>query len=142
MLKSLLQGGLSVVSATLADYRRLSIQLVKLEAATCYLQGVRVARRSTIGLLQLGFLMGLIGAGLLLIHAGLFIVLPWSLPAKALLAVALGLAYIIVGAIALRVALAEKTWLEKSGALAALKDDEKMMGSEKMMEMMGSTLKC
>jgi uncharacterized membrane protein len=122
MLKSLLQCGLSAVLATLADYRRLSIQVVKLEAATCYLRGVRVARESTIGLVRLGLVLGLMGTGLLLVHAGLFIVLPWSLPAKALLAVALGLVYIIVGAIALRVALAEKTWLEKSGALAVLKD--------------------
>jgi hypothetical protein len=122
MLKALLQGGLSVVSATLADYRRLSIQVVKLEAAACYLRGVRVARASTIGLVLLGLVLGLMGTGLLLVHAGLFIVLPWSLPEKALLAVALGLVYVIAGAIALRVALAEKTWLQKSGALTVLDD--------------------
>ena len=122
MLKALLQGGLLVVSAAVADYRRLCVQAVKLEAAACYLRGVRVARGSAIGLVLLGLLICLIGTGLLLVHVGLFIVLPWSLPAKALLAVSLGLVYVIVGWIALRVALAEKTWLQKSGAMAVLKD--------------------
>ena len=104
------------------NYRRLSVQLLKIEAAKAYVHGVQVARLSALGLLGLGLVIGLICVGLLLLHAGLFILLPWPLHAKAALGVVLGLSYVVIGCVALRAALAEKTWMEKSGAAAMVAD--------------------
>jgi hypothetical protein len=123
MLKNLLKGILSAIALKVLDnYRRLSLQLLKIEAAKCYLRGVQIARLSALGLLGMGLLISLIGVGALLFHAGLFILLPWTAEAKAVLGMALGLVYVVTGGIALRAAMDEKAWMEKSGAADMLKD--------------------
>lgn len=117
MFKHLIKGFLAGMTIKLLDnYRRVSIQLLSIEAVKGYLHGVRVARLSALGLMSMGLVIGLICLGALLLHAGLFILLPWSMEAKAVLGMALGLAYMITGGIVLRAAMAEKTWMEKSGA--------------------------
>ena len=51
MFKYLIKGFLSSIAAKLLDnYKRLSIQLLKIEAAKSYLHGVQLARMSAIGL--------------------------------------------------------------------------------------------
>jgi hypothetical protein len=123
MLKKLIMGILSALAVKLLDnYRHLSVQLLKIEATKAYLLGVRMARFSALSLMGLGLLIGLIFVGALLVHTGLFILLPWSVEAKAILGICLGLAYIAIGGIALRVAFDEKTWIIKSGADKMLKD--------------------
>ena len=59
-------------------------------------------------------------AGILLVHAGLFILLPWTLEAKAVLGMALGLAYVLIGIVVLRAAMDERMWMEKSGVAGML----------------------
>jgi len=66
--------------------------------------------------------IGLICIGFLLIHVALFILLPWTIEAKAKLGLGLGLAYMVIGGVALKVALDERTWMEKSGAAKMLQD--------------------
>lgn len=123
MFKSLLNGILSAVAVKLLDnYRHLSIQLLKIETAKAYLHGVQMARTSAIGLMWMGLVIALIGAGAVLLHVGLFIILPWTLEAKALLGMVLGLIYMVGGGLALRAAMDEKTWIIKSGADELLKD--------------------
>ena len=123
MIKCLLRGILSSIAVKmLADYRYLSIRLLKIEAAKSYLNGVRMARLSAIGLIRAGFMIGLILLGALLFHAGLFILLPWTLKAKALLGVCLGLVYAACGIVMLRAVTDEKVWMEKSGAAKMLED--------------------
>jgi hypothetical protein len=117
MFKHLLKGLLAGMAVTLLDnYRRLSVHLLKIEAARFYLHGVQLARLSTLGLLRIGLVIGLICVGVLIFHTGLFILLPWSVAAKAVLGMVLGLAYVIGGSLALHTAMDEKTWMEKSGA--------------------------
>ena len=70
----------------------------------------------------MGFAIALICLGILLLHAGLFLLLPWSVTAKAVLGMALGLAYLIIGGAILQAAFNEKTWMDKSGAVEMLKD--------------------
>ena len=106
----------------LVSYRRLSLQLLKMEAAKWYLQGVQIARFSAIGLMWMGLGIALVFVGVLLLHAGLFILLPWTLEAKAVLGVVLGLAYVVIGGIALRAAMDERAWMEKSGAAEMLEE--------------------
>ena len=123
MLKDLLRGLLASVAVKLFDlYRRLSLQLLKIEATKCYLRGVQMVRLSVLGLLGLGLVIGLIFVGVLLVHAALFILLPWSLTAKAVLGLCLGVVYVVMGIGVLRVALSERLWMEKSGATKMLKE--------------------
>jgi hypothetical protein len=81
---------------------------------------VKVARLSAIGLLGMGLTIGLICVGLLLLHAGLFVLLPWSVRTKARVGMILGIVYVAIGCIVLRTAMDEKTWMEKSGAAGML----------------------
>jgi hypothetical protein len=116
MLKHLLKGlAAGAAFARIEKCQRLSTQLLRIEAAKLYLQGIRVARLSVAGALVLGLLLGLIGLGVLLVHAGLFYLLPWSLKTKALLGIALGVVYAAAAGCALWSVMAEKTWIEKSG---------------------------
>jgi len=122
MLNYLLRGVLATVAVTVLDrYRQLSGDLLRVETAKGYLHGVRLARRSAIGLVKMGLLTGLICLGALLVHAGLFFLLPWGVKAKALIGLALGAAYMAAGLLALRAAMAERTWVETSGAADLLK---------------------
>lgn len=123
MFKNLFNGMLSAIVIKLLDnYRNLSIQLLKIEAAKGYLRGVQMARMSTIGLMWMGIMIGLICVGAVLFHVGLFVLLPWSVEAKAVLGMVLGLVYVAVGAIVLRAAMDEKVWMKKSGAAEMLDD--------------------
>ena len=123
MIKCLFKGILSSIAVRLlADYRNLSVRLLKIEAAKSYLNGVRLARLSAIGLIQAGLMIGLVLLGAFLFHVGLFILLPWTLKAKALLGVCLGLIYVVCGVVMLRAITDEKIWMEKSGATQMLAD--------------------
>jgi hypothetical protein len=121
MFKYLTKGLLAGIAIKLLDNcRYLSVQVLKIEAAKCYLHGVRMARLSAIGLMQMGLVISLIGVGVLLFHAGLFILLPWTAETKAVLGMFLGLAYVAIGCVALHAALVEKTWMGKSGVAEML----------------------
>jgi hypothetical protein len=123
MFKYLTKGLLAGIAVKLLDNcRQLSIQVLKIEAAQCYLHGVRMARLSAIGLMQMGLVIGLIVVGALLFHAGLFILLPWTVEVKAVLGMFLGLAYVAIGWVVLHAAMNEKTWMEKSGAAEMLEE--------------------
>jgi hypothetical protein len=123
MFQYLLKGILAGLAIKLLNnYRQLSLQLLKIEAAKGYLQGVQMARLSAIGLLRMGLFIALIGVGVLLLHAGLFILLPWSVAARAVLGMCLGLAYVVIGCVALHAAMSEKSWMQKSGAADMLAD--------------------
>ena len=111
-----------IVIKLLNNYRQLSLQLVKIEMAKCYLHGVRLAQQSAFGLLKLVLEIGLIAIGTLLVHASLFILLPGSLETKALFGMVLGAVYLLIGVLTLRTSMKEKTWMEQSGALTMLND--------------------
>lgn len=123
MIKKLLKGMLSSIAVgVMADYRRLSVQLLKAEAAKSYLQVVRTARMLTICRIQVALTIALILLGALLFHVGLFILLPWTLKAKAILGMGLGLGYVIWGVVQLRTITDEALWVEKSGVAKMLAD--------------------
>ncbi len=123
MIRCLFRGIVSALAVkVLANYRHLSIQLLRIEAAKSYLHGVQMARLSAISLIRTVFMIGLVCLGVLLFHAGLFILLPWTVKAKALLGVCLGTAYAVCGCAMLRTAMNEKTWMEKSGAAKMLEE--------------------
>ena len=121
MVNYLLKDILAAVAVKVLDnYRHLSVQLLRIETAKSYLCGIRTARLSAMGIMLLQLVIALICLGALLFHIGLFFLLPWSMKAKAVLGMVLGLAYVATGIIVLRKALDEKTWIEKSGAAKML----------------------
>lgn len=123
MSKHLIKGVLSAVVAELLDnYRRLSVQRLRIEVAKSYVHGVSMVRTSTIGLLLAGFAVGLICVGVILFHAALFVLLPWSAGVKAVIGLVLGFIYAAIGAAALFAAMDEGVWMRKSGA-ARMVDD-------------------
>ena len=123
MFKDLLKGILSAIAIKMLDnYRHLTIQLLKIEAAKSYLHGVKMARLSALGLMGMGLVIGLICLGAVLFHVGIFVLLPWSVEAKAVLGIVLGLVYVAIGVFVLRAAMDERAWIKKSGA-AEMMDD-------------------
>jgi hypothetical protein len=123
MFKYLTKGLLAGIAIHLLDNcRHLSVQVLKVEVAKCYLHGVQMARLSAIGLMRMGLVIVLSGVGVLLFHAGLFILLPWTVETKAVLSMFLGLAYVAVGCVALHAAMDEETWMEKSGVAEMLEE--------------------
>jgi hypothetical protein len=117
MFKNLIKGLLAGIGLKLLDdYRRVSLQLLKIEAAKCYMHGVRTARLSAIGLMRMGLVIGLMCVGVLLLHAGLFILLPGTVAVKAAVGLFLGLVYVVIGAVVLRGAMSERAWMQQSGA--------------------------
>ena len=89
-----------------------------------------MARLSAIGLIGLALLIVWIGMGMLLLHFGLFFLLPWSMETKAILGVCLGLAYAIAGSALLVASLRERRWMEKSGASKMVQDATGMSEKE------------
>jgi len=109
MFKYLIKGFLAGITIKLLDnFRRLSIKVLEIEAAKVYVQGVQMARLSAIGLMRMGLKIGLVVVGVLLFHAGLFILLPWSVESKAVLGMFLGIAYVAIGYVTLHAAMDEK----------------------------------
>jgi hypothetical protein len=70
----------------------------------------------------MGLMIGLICVGVVLFHVGLFILLPWTVETKAVLGMFLGVTYVVIGVVALRAIMDEKTWMEKSGAAEMLEE--------------------
>ena len=123
MFKYLIKGLLAGITVKLVDsWRRISTQLLKIEAAKLYLHGVQMARWSAISLMRMGLAIGLIGVGMLLFHAGLFILLPWTVESKAILGIFLGLVYGAFGFVMLRATINEKTWMEKARVAELLEE--------------------
>jgi hypothetical protein len=123
MFKNIIKGLVAGITIKLMDnWRRLSLQLLKIEAAKFYLQGVQMARWSMISLMRMGLAIGIIGVGMLLFHAGLFILLPWTVESKAVLGLFLGLAYVAIGYVTLHANINEKTWMEKSRVAEILEE--------------------
>lgn len=113
VLKTVLRG---LVIKLALEYRRLSIEMLKIEAARWYVKGVAGARVAFIGYVGLMAVLLLALSGFLLFHVGLFLLLPWPLKAKAALLAGLGLLYLIVALLGVRYATSSATWLKLSRA--------------------------
>ena len=98
------------------SYRRLSVDLLKIRAATVYIRAVQTARRWWIGALQLAGVLLLLAAGFVMIHVGFFLWAPWAPATKGLILLALGLLYMGLALAVIFKLCSEKTWLEGSQA--------------------------
>ena len=98
----------------LRHYRLLSIDLLKIKGAIWYIRGVRTARKAYIGVVLFFLCLALVTAGFILLHVGLFALLP--APANAITLLVLGAIYLIVGLSALAATCSEKRWMKLSRA--------------------------
>jgi hypothetical protein len=123
MLNLLVKGYLATMAVKLLNnYRHLSAQFLQIEATKSYLHGVRLARLLTLRLLWMGLIISLICFGVMLIHVGIFLLLPCPLETKVLLGLILGLFYTVTGIVLLIVCMDEKRWMKQSGATAMLQE--------------------
>ena len=104
----------SVAVWLLARYRGLSLDLIRIRATAFYVKGVRAARSAYLGLLALLFAVVLAGAGFVLFHVGLFVLLPK--PWNGIVLMALGAIYMLAALLGLRATVSEKTWMRLSQA--------------------------
>lgn len=120
-MKNLIAFVLKAVAGGLAAYFGRHVwTAAKIEGVKLYLRGVAGARAAFIGGLWLAVCLFALGLGIILIHLGLLILLPWSLPVKALVILGLGVFYAAVASGILIHCCREKTWLRKSGAEKAM----------------------
>ena len=113
ILKALLAG----MGARLArDYGRMSFDVLKIRAARWYVKGVAGARLAVIAhLLAIASLL-LAAVGFVLLHVGVFMLLPLSPEAKGFLLVLLGVVYLALPILALRRAMSQAAWMKASKA--------------------------
>jgi hypothetical protein len=85
--------------------------ILQIEAAAVYVAGVRKVRQAFIALLGLALVLLLALSGFVLIHVALFAWLPWSLTAKALVLLVLGIVYLGGGLVVILGIRSDRTWI-------------------------------
>ena len=85
--------------------------ILQIEAAAVYVAGVRKVRQAFIALLGLGLSLLLALSGFVLIHVAVFAWLPWSLPAKALTLLVLGMVYLGGGLVVVLGLSSDRAWM-------------------------------
>jgi hypothetical protein len=106
---------------TLASKIEASVALGKIEAAIIYLNFIKGARRMTMLACILVLCVVILACGFLLIPVGLCLFMPWAPQTKAIVAVSVGAAYIVIPLIAGIVLFSEKRWMKMSSADKLLK---------------------
>ena len=113
-VKGLTAGSLAWLAGNVHGY---AFDVVRLRGAIWYLRAVRMAR----GLFLLGLVATLgsvlVGVGFVLLHLGLYLLLP--APANAIVLMGLGAIYVVAGICIVNRCSAEKRWMKASGANAA-----------------------
>ena len=100
------------MSALLGRWINGVLGMVRTETAAAYVAGVVKARQAFVALLSLAFFVLLALSGFVLIHVALFAWLPWSLPAKALVLLILGVIYLGCGlAVAFAIS-SDRAWMK------------------------------
>jgi len=100
-----------ILSALCGRLLGAALTIVKAEAAAAYVSCVLKVRKAFVALLGLaiGLMLGL--SGFVLVHVALFAWLPWSLSAKALVLLALGVIYLGCGLAVTLVISSDRTWM-------------------------------
>jgi len=102
---------LGILSALFRRWTGRVQDILQIEAAAVYVAGVRKARQAFIALLGLALFLLLTLSGFVLIHVALFAWLPWSLPAKALVLLILGVVYLGGGLAVVLGLSSDRTWM-------------------------------
>jgi cytochrome b subunit of formate dehydrogenase len=103
---------LGVIRALLGRWIDIVLGGLKVEAAAVYVAGVRKARQAFIALLGLALSLLLALSGFVFIHVALLAWLPWSLAAKSLVLLALGVVYLGGGFVLVLRLSSDQTWMK------------------------------
>lgn len=85
------------------------------KAAVLYVGGVQKAREAFIALLLAVLFLLLLMTGFLLMHVAIFLWLPWSIPARAIVLLVLGAVYFGCGLAVVLMITSERTWMKFTG---------------------------
>jgi len=102
---------LGILSALFRRWLGRVQDILQIEAAAVYVAGVRKAHQAFTALLGLALFLLLALSGFVFIHVALFAWLPWSLPAKALTLLVLGMVYLGGGVAVVLVISSDRTWM-------------------------------
>lgn len=97
------------------SYRRLSVDLIKIEAATYYIKAIQSGRQGFLSALLVWLGIFFFALGVVLLHAGLFLgiyLLTESLKAVVITILILGGIYVITIALIARRLLSEQAWMK------------------------------
>ena len=97
-------------------YQQKSMMLLENKSLTWYVKSIAAARKAFIGTVALASLILVLFTGFVMIHMGLFFLLPWSLAARATFILVLGAIYFAAAIIALLKLSSEKFFMQKSKA--------------------------
>lgn len=102
---------LGIISALFGRWIDGVLVSLEIEAAAAYVAGVAKVRQAFVALLGLALSLLLALSGFVLIHVALFAWLPWSLPAKALSLLVLGMVYLGGGLAVVLGLSSDRTWM-------------------------------
>ena len=88
----------------------------KIRGAVYYLQGVRTARRFFLLLCLAAVCIAVLAVGMALLPLALYLFLPWTPGAKAIMILFFGMAYVTIPLVVLTRLLSEKYWMKLSRA--------------------------
>lgn len=103
---------LGIISALFGRWIDRVLLILRTEAAAVYVAGVRKVRQAFIALLGLALFLLLALSGFVLIHVAIFAWLPWSLSAKALVLLGLGVVYLGTGLAVVLGLSSDRTWMK------------------------------
>ena len=97
-------------------YREKSMMFLENKSLAWYIKSIAAARKAFIGTVALASLILVLFTGFVMIHMGLFFLLPWSLGARATLILVLGAIYFAAAIIVLLKVSSERFFMRKSKA--------------------------
>lgn len=106
----------SLLKKLVKSYLDSALELFKIEAVICYLNGINAARQLTMLWFFRLFCLVLIAVGLGLIPIVLCLFMPWALQTKAIVALAFAAIYIVVPLVVILRGFSQKRWMKTSGA--------------------------
>lgn len=116
MIKKITDLLLDATVGLLNQYQRKSVELAKLAATAGYVQGVKIVRKHSLFLFLVILCMIMLSVTLIATPIALVALAPWSVRAKILSVLGLGLAYAILSLVFIQRLFSEKTWMRFSGA--------------------------
>jgi hypothetical protein len=91
-----------------------SLDILLIKAASVYLKMVDAARQSLIKLVLIILMMMLLMVGFVAVHIGVFILTGWTMTTIGIVAISLGVVYMLFSGILIFHLTSEKTWMKVS----------------------------
>lgn len=97
------------------QYQRKGLELVKITAASYYVQGLKALRKHLLLLFLFLFSMVLLAATVVVVPVAMVLVAPWTAAVKVIVLTSLGVLYVSAVLIGLKSIFSEEKWMKASG---------------------------